>query len=142
LIAVGLVLFLLELKLTSYGLLLISGTLATVLGALMLFDSPEPALRVSLRYVLPITIAATILFLVAMALALRTMKRKPSTGREGILGMEGEARTHLAPHGTVEVRGELWSAIAPEPLEKGARVEVVGVEGLVLKVRKRAERGA
>ncbi len=135
LIGVGMVLFLLELKLTSYGLLTIAGLGATVLGALMLFDSPEPALRVSLRFVLPITIAAAGLFAVGVGLALRTMKRKPTTGREGIVGERGRVRTRLAPQGTVEVRGEIWRATADQTVEEGAPVEVTGVEGLVLRVR-------
>jgi membrane-bound serine protease (ClpP class) len=142
-VAVGLILFILEIKVTSYGLLTIGGIAATVLGAVMLFDSPEPALRVSLRFVIPFTIATALLFATGIGLAVRTMRKPPTTGREGMVGWRGRARTLIDPEGTVEVRGELWRARANESIEEGAPVEVTGAEGLVLRVRKpAAERGA
>ena len=142
-IAVGLILFILEIKVTSYGLLTIGGIAATVLGAVMLFDSPEPALRVSLRFVIPFTVATALLFATGIGLAVRTMRQPPTTGREGMMGLRGRARTPLDPEGTVEVRGELWRARASESIEEGAPVEVIGAEGLVLRVRRPgAERGA
>ncbi len=136
LIGVGLILFLLEIKVTSFGLLTIGGFAALTLGGLMLFDSPEPALRVSLRFILPITAASAVLFATGVGLAVRTMRRRPTTGREGILGEVGRARTRLEPEGMVDVRGELWRALAEETVEAGAPVEVTDVSGLVLRVRR------
>jgi membrane-bound serine protease (ClpP class) len=135
-VAVGLILFILEIKVTSYGLLTIAGIAATVLGAVMLFDSPEPALRVSLRFVIPFTVATALLFAAGIGLAVRTMRQPPTTGREGMVGSRGRARTRLDPEGTVEVHGELWRAHAAESIEVGEPVEVTGAEGLVLRVRK------
>lgn len=142
-VMVGLILFILEIKVTSHGLLTIAGIGCTVLGAVMLFDSPEPALRVSLRFVLPFTIFTALLFATGVGLAVRTMRKLPTTGREGMMGWRGRARTPIDPEGTVEVRGELWRARANESIEEGAPVEVTGAEGLVLRVRRPgAERGA
>ena len=109
----------------------------------MLFDSPEPALRVSLRFVIPFTIATALLFATGIGLAVRTMRQPATTGREGMMGSRGRARTMLDPEGTVEVRAELWRALASESIEEGAPVEVIGAEGLDHRVRRPgAERGA
>lgn len=136
LVLVGLVLLILEIKVTSHGLLTLGGIVALVLGGLMLFDSPEPALRVSLRTILPITLASALLFATGIGLAARTMRTRPTTGREGMIGERGHARTRLAPEGTVEVHGEIWRALAAETLEVGEPVEVTGAEGLVLRVKR------
>jgi membrane-bound serine protease (ClpP class) len=142
-VMVGLILFILEIKVTSHGLLTIGGIIATTLGAVMLFDSPEPALRVSLRFVIPFTLFTALLFATGISLAVRTMRTRPTTGQEGMVGWKGRARTLLDPEGTVEVRGEIWRARSNESIEEGAPVEVTGAEGLVLRVRRPgAERGA
>lgn len=131
------ILFLLEAQVPSYGLLTIGGLASAVLGGLMLFDSPEPALRASLGVILPVTIVTGLLFAAAMGLTLRTMRTKPTTGREGMIGLLGVAHTALSPKGTVDVRGELWSARASEAIAAGDEVEVEAVDGLNLTVRKR-----
>lgn len=136
LLLLGLGLFVLETQVPSHGLLSVGGVVALVLGALMLFDSPEPALRVSLKVILPLAIATGAFFAVAAGLSVRTMRRRPTTGREGMVGEKGVAATALAPKGTVDVHGELWSATSDVPVAAGDAVEVVAVEGLKLKVRK------
>jgi len=137
LVATGLVLFILETHITSFGLLTLAGLVATVLGTIMLFDSPIPALRVSLPLVLPLVILSSVLFAVAVGLSVRTLRSKPSTGREGMLGLRGRVRTALAPEGQVEVHGELWTAVAQDgEIAEGESVEVVRVDGLRLLVRK------
>jgi membrane-bound serine protease (ClpP class) len=136
LIVVGMVLFLLEVKVTSFGMLTIGGVASTLLGAVMLFDSPEPALRASLPVILPLTVVTSLLFAIAVGLSWRTHRSQPTTGREGMVGLEGEARSGLEPAGTVEIRGELWRAEADEPVAEGERVRVEKVEGLILRVKK------
>lgn len=135
LIVTGLVLFLLEAHITSFGLLTVGGIVCTVLGAIMLFDSPIPALRVSLLVAIPLAIVTTLFFVVAVGLSVRTMRTRPTTGREGMIGARGTARTEIAPQGTVEVHGELWRAESDTPLAAGDPVEVLGMEGLLLRVR-------
>jgi membrane-bound serine protease (ClpP class) len=136
LIAVGLVLFLLEAHVTSFGLLTIGGIIASVLGAIMLFDSPDPALRISLWVIVPLTLLTALFFAVALGLSVRTLRTKPVTGREGMIGLSGVAKTRLDPSGTIEVRGELWGADSEDVVEPEERVRVVGIEGLRLRVRK------
>ena len=120
---------------TSFGFLTVGGIVCTVLGAVMLFDSPIPALRVSLTVAVPLAVVTTVFFAVAVGLSIRTMRTKPVTGREGMIGARGTARTALAPAGTVDVHGELWQAVADPPVAAGEPVEVIGIDGLRLRVR-------
>jgi membrane-bound serine protease (ClpP class) len=136
LMMVALVLFLLETQVPSHGLLAAGGVVATVLGALMLFESPEPALRVSLPVILPLAIVSGLLFAVVAGMSARTMRRRPTTGREGMIGLRGVASTDLSPKGTVDVRGEYWNAVADATVAKGEPVEVTAIDGMVLRVRK------
>lgn len=135
LVFLGLCFFVAEIKIPSYGLLTLGGVISLVLGSLMLFKSAEPALRVSLD-----VIAAVVLFALLVAGFLVTMsaraRRQPvRTGVEGLLLERGTARSALAPQGKVFVHGELWDALAEQPVEAGAPVEIVAVEGSVLRVR-------
>ena len=136
LIIVGMVLFLLEAQIQSFGLLTLGGIVSTVLGSIMLFDSPEPALRASLWVIVPITVVSSLLFAMAIGLSVKTLRSRPTTGREGMIGLVGVVRSPLSPRGTIEVHGEIWQAEAPEPLSEGERVEVESMDGLLLKVKR------
>lgn len=128
-------LFLAEIKVTSYGLLTVAGAVALVLGSLMLFESPDPALRVSPAVIAAVAGSIVVAVAFSMTLVLRTHRQRPTTGGEGLVGKRGVARAALAPSGRVFVHGELWNAVAEEPVAAGAPVEVVAVEGLTLRVR-------
>jgi membrane-bound serine protease (ClpP class) len=127
--------FLAEIKVASYGLLTVAGAVCLVLGSLMLFESPEPALRVSLWLVAAVSASVVVTAAFLMTLVLRTHRSPVRTGREGLVGERGVARTPLSPAGKAFVHGELWSAVAEQPLEAGQPLEVVSVEGLTLRVR-------
>jgi membrane-bound serine protease (ClpP class) len=131
-------LFLAEIKVTSYGLLTVAGLVSLVLGSLMLFESPDPALRVSVSLVAAVAAAAAVTVAFLMTLVLRAHKAPVATGREGLVGERGVARAALVPAGRVFVHGELWNAVADEPVAAGAPVEVVAVDGLTLRVRRAA----
>ena len=136
LILLGIVLFLAEIKVTSYGLLSIGGTISLLLGSLMLFDSPAPFLRVDPKVLITtVTITAGFFFLIA-TLAFRAYLRKPASGSEGLIGMTGVATSRIAPRGKVFVHGEYWDAYSEEVIEDGEEVEVIGVKGLKIKVKK------
>jgi membrane-bound serine protease (ClpP class) len=135
LILLALLLFLAEIKVTSYGLLTVAGTLALVLGSLMLFDTPDMALRVSRPLIAGVAAAAAVVAGFLTFLVVRTFRVPVTTGSEGMLAARGVARGALAPAGKVFVRGELWNAVAEEPVSAGQAVEVVGQEGLTLRVR-------
>ena len=135
LILFALVLFLLEIKIVSYGLLTVGGIVSMILGSLMLFESPYPFLKVSLSVIIPAVITTVLFFLLAVGLGIRAQWRKPATGKEGIVGELGVALTRIYDEGQVKIHGEIWKAIAERPIKKGQKVKVVAVEGLCLKVQ-------
>jgi len=131
------VLFLLEIKITSYGLLSIGGVASLILGSLMLIDSPLPFLQISWKLILAATLTISLFFLFAIGMAVRAFKRKPATGREGLVGEVGTALEDLKPQGQIEVHGEIWQAISKQRIKKGKRVvvEEVDAKHLLLTVR-------
>ncbi|PYN00471.1 MAG: serine protease [Candidatus Rokuibacteriota bacterium] len=111
-------------------------------GSLMLFDSPEVGFRVSWWVIAPTVGATAGLFLFVVAAGVRALGRPPATGVEGLVGKTAIVRERLAPEGQVMVSGEIWRAVAQgEPLEPGAQVRIVSVDGLTLKVAKAEAKG-
>jgi membrane-bound serine protease (ClpP class) len=137
LIILAIILFILEVKVVSHGVLTIGGIIAMLIGSLMLFETPGPFLRLSLSIILPAVIVTALFFTLTISLALKAYRRKPVTGKEELIGMEGIANTDIAPEGgMVSLHGEIWSAFSGEPIAKGSRVVVEEVRDLKLKVRK------
>ena len=137
LIILGIILFVLEVLITSYGMLTIGGLISFVLGSLMLFESPIPALKLSLSVVLPAALVTALFFVITFKLAYRAYRRKPVTGVEGLRGLEGIARTDISSAGgMVIVHGEYWSAYSDDPIEKDEKIIVEDIKGLKLKVKK------
>lgn len=135
LIALAIVFFIAEIKVTSYGILSIGGFISLILGSIMLFGD----VGVSLNLMVP-TIAFTGAFFVFIAgLAYRAYRARPKGGSDGLMGEVGLVQEIIDPEGLVFVHGEYWQAIAGEKLEPGEKVKVVGVEGLVLRVEKAIE---
>ncbi len=135
LLAIGL--FILEVKVQSYGILSVGGIIAMVLGSIMLINAPVPELRPSLRFIVPMAVALSLIFLFLVFLVIRAHTRKVHTGREGLIGEVGVARTDLNPEGKVFVHGEIWNAEATTMIPRGSRVKVVAVlEGLKVRVEK------
>ena len=140
LIAFGIVLLIAEIKVVSHGILAIGGTISMALGSLMLFEAPESDVRVSLKVIIPTVIATAGIFFFALTIAVRTLRRPPVTGVQGLVGQVGVTRSRLAPTGDVFVQGELWKAVAEGgEIQEGARVRVVGVENLTLRVKEARE---
>ena len=108
-----------------------------VIGSIMLIDAPIPELRPSLKFIIPVAIGLSLIFLFLIILAVRVHMRKALTGREGLVGEIGMARTDLDPEGKVFVHGELWDAEAPENIPNGTKVRVSEVlDNLRIKVTK------
>jgi membrane-bound serine protease (ClpP class) len=134
LILLGCGLLIAEIKVTS-GVLGVGGVVALALGSILLFDWSAPEfLRLSLRVIVPTVAAVSLLLLVLVGAAVRAQARPALGGVQGLIGEVGEARSRLAPEGTVFVHGEYWTARAPAPVEPGERVRVTGLEGMVLRV--------
>ncbi len=144
LIAVGLLLLLLEVKIASFGLLTVGGVLALALGSALLVRTTEAYQRVSLGVMLPAVGATVVFFAFAVAKGLAAQRGQARSGREGLVGERGTALEALAAgrRGRVFVHGEYWHATAGEEIPAGSAVEVSGVEGLELRVRPlRSEEG-
>ncbi len=137
LIVLGVILFFLETQVASHGILSIGGTVSLLAGSLLLIDAPQPYLRVSLKVIIPAVLITAAFFIFAVSMALRAQRRKVVTGKEGLVGSVGQARTDLSPTGTVFVAGEHWTAVSAsgEAIPAGAEVEVVSVEKLKIKVK-------
>jgi membrane-bound serine protease (ClpP class) len=128
LIVFALVLFLLEVKVASYGLLTVGGIVSFVLGSLMLFDAPIPDMRLSLVVVLPTALVMAGVTVFLLSRVVKVHQRRPVTGEEGMVGEIGYAVSDLAPEGKVKVHGEWWNARARGgPVASGASVRVVAV---------------
>lgn len=136
LIILAILLFILEIKVTSYGLLSIGGIIAMSLGSIMLIDSPLPFLRISYSVIIPSIILTVLLFIITISLVVKAHRKKPETGLEELIGMEGEARSDVHKKGQVFVHGEIWEAWSDEPLNARSIIIVESVKGLKLKVRK------
>ncbi|MCE5194235.1 MAG: nodulation protein NfeD [Nitrospiraceae bacterium] len=137
LIVLAIILFVLEVKIVSHGALTIGGIVSMIFGSLMLFDSPEPFMRLSILLVLPAVLVTAFFFIMVFRLAYKAYRIRPITGAEGLIGLEGIANTDITKSGgMVLVNGEIWSAHSDPDILKGEKVIVENVSGLKLKVRK------
>jgi len=134
LIVLAIIFFIMEMKITSYGLLSVAGIVSLLLGSLMLFKGATPDMRLSLRVLLPTVILISGFFIAVASLVFRAQISKPTTGSKGLVGEIGIVKKALAPEGKVFVHGELWNARAKEPLDENVKVRVVQVVNLVLEV--------
>jgi len=134
LIAGAFVLFALEAKFVSHGILTIGGITLLVIGGLLLVDAPIPEMRVRLVTALSVSIPLGISTAFLMSIAVRARRNKITTGEQGLIGEVGITQTPLAPAGKVFVHGELWDAVSPVSIPAGERVVVRRVDGLTLQV--------
>ena len=136
LILFGVILFITEINVMSYGLLSVSGVISIFLGSTMLIDSDDPALQISRAILYPTLALTVILSLGIVVLATRTRSLKKLGGMEGMIGETGLVKEVLNPQGRVLVHGELWEAEADTQITEGERVQVDFVQGLRIKVSK------
>lgn len=135
LIVLSALLFFLEIYITSHGMLTIGGIVSLVLGSLILFESGIPFFSLTWSTIVIAVIIIAGFFLFIVGLGIRAQLRKKAGGREGIIGEIGIARSTVdANQGTVFVHGEYWNARSETKLKKGAKVKVIGVDNMVLKV--------
>ncbi len=134
LILLGLVLFVLEAKVASHGILGVGGTVAMVLGALLLIDTAVPELRIHLATAIAAALPFALITIFLLRLVLRSRALKVATGVGGMIDEIGVAKTDLEPEGEVFVHGEWWKAVATKPVPRGHKVRVLDVQGLQLKV--------
>jgi len=134
LILAAFVLFALEAKFATHGVLGIGGIVVLTLGGLLLVDGPIPELRVHLWTALGVSVPLGVITVFLMSLAIRARRNKVTTGSQGLIGETGIAQTDLSPEGTVFVHGELWRARSRQPVANGEQVRVTRITGLRLEV--------
>lgn len=134
LILASFVMFALEAKFATHGVLGIGGIALLTLGALLLVDGPIPEMRVNLLTALAVSIPLGLITVFLMDIALRARRGKVVTGAQGLVGEIGTARTPLSPEGKVFIHGELWDAVASGNVDAGQAVVVRRIDGLRLEV--------
>lgn len=135
LVALAVVLFVLEAHVPTYGMLSLGGLISLALGFLMLFDQ----VGVSLKLMMPTLLLIGGFFFVVGSLAYKSYRAKPRGGKDDLVGEVGIVRERVDPEGLVFVHGEYWRARSRERLDPGDRVEVEGVQGLLLEVKRATE---
>jgi membrane-bound serine protease (ClpP class) len=137
LILLSIVLFIIDVKAATHGVLTAGGIVAMFIGSVMLFNSPDPAMRASLQVIIPVVLVTAAFFVIGVWLSLKTMRTKPASGSKGMIGMEGDARTQIDKDGgSVFIDGTHWNAWADAEIEPGSKVKVTEVKGMKLKVEK------
>ncbi len=137
LILFSIILFVLEIKVTSYGMLTIGGIVSLILGSIMLYKGVTvPAIKVSYNVLIPVVVLTVLFFLVVIGFGIRAQRRSPDYGKEALLGKEALALEMLNPEGLVRVEGEMWMAIADGKVKKGEKLVVKRVQGMRLYVGK------
>jgi membrane-bound serine protease (ClpP class) len=139
-LAIAFVLFVLDIKAPTHGALTAAGVASLIVGSLVLFNSPgTPSfLRVSVPLVIGVSLATAGIFFAILMVALQAQKAPVRMGQESLLGRTGTTRTNIAPVGTVQLGGELWTselAEGQEPIPEGSPVEVIEVKGVRVIVR-------
>lgn len=137
LIVFGLLLLVLEIKVTSFGLLTAGGLVSLIFGSMILVDSPLPELQLHLRLILPVALGFAAIALLLGRLAFAAQRRPALSGPLAMVGEAGEALTAIGPGlaGTVATHGERWQATSDHDIPAGQRVRVTRVDGLRLTVR-------
>ncbi len=134
LIFAAFVLFALEAKFQTHGVIGVGGVAALTIGGLLLVDGPIPAMRVRWLTALSVSLPLGAITVFLMTMAIRARRNKVMTGPQGLVGEIGVANTPLSPEGKVFVHGEIWSAVASVNINVGEQVRVSAVDGLLLRV--------
>jgi membrane-bound serine protease (ClpP class) len=136
LILLGIILFVAEIKVPSYGMLTVGGIVSMALGSLMLVKTDIPYMRISYLVIIPSVMATALFFALVIGMAWRAHRHQPMTGMEGLIGLTGVAKTDISPHGQILLQGELWEADSTDRIQAGEDVEVTGIDGLKLHIRR------
>jgi len=137
LILLGVIFFILELKIVSHGALGIAGIISLVIGSIMLIDLPSSILSISYTTIIIVAVLTGIFFFGVLSYAIKAQLFKVTTGKEGLVGEEGMAQTDIFHEGKVFVHGEIWNGKSDELISEGEKVIVTAIEGLVLTVKRK-----
>lgn len=136
LIGLAIVLFIAEAFTPTFGLLIAGGSVSFFLGALMLFQDLPESMELSWAWLVPATILTTLFFIWIVTEGIRAQFASSVTGKESMVGKRAEVIERInSQKGRVFVSGEYWNAISDEEIEEGQNCEIVGIEGLTMKVK-------
>jgi len=135
LIVLSFILFIMEIFVTSYGLLTIGGLISLVIGSAMLFDSPSAFFRVSLSSITTVVVTTIIVVILLIFVVSKALRKKASSGKEGMIEQKGIALEDFKNgKGKILIHGEIWTALSEREIKKGEEVKVKEVSGLKVKV--------
>ncbi len=137
LLVFAIILFLLEIKIVSHGLLTVGGVVSLIIGGMMLVDTADPDLKISKTIIVAVAVVLGGFVILAFTLAFKARMSRPTTGREGLVGETGMVRQKIDKTGYVYLAGELWEASADEVIEEGEKVVVLEVDSLRIKVKRK-----
>jgi membrane-bound serine protease (ClpP class) len=121
-----------EVYIASFGLVGLLGVIGFIAGSILIFDSPDPNLRIDWPLILIMSIISFTFIFIILSLAIKSHKRKITTGREGLIGSEGIVLSVMNEQTVVRVLGEIWDAKSSRMLNPGDIIKVTHVQGLVL----------
>lgn len=139
LILFAVILFILEIKIVSHGILSIGGVISLLLGSIMLIDTESflEAMDISIELIILVVVLTTAFFLFAITFGIKAQRKKVATGNEGMVGEKGVALSNLNPEGEISVHGEIWNCESIDgDIKKGSAVSIIGIENLILKVKR------
>lgn len=134
LVLLAMVLFVAEIMVSGFGLLAAGGVVSLILGSIMLNNTGVPFAEISWAVMIPVTMLSIAFAVLAGYMAVAAYRKKPVSGKRGMIGLVFRLEEALDPEGHVHLEGEMWTARAPVPVSAGARVRVTGFEGLTVLV--------
>ncbi len=138
LIALSLILFIAEAQMPGFGLLALGGVICMLLGSLILVNSPYEFMSISLKVIIPLTLATALIVVFLLGAVIRVHRRRIRSGREGLIGEAGRTLTPVSSNGKVFIHGEIWNAKSETLIDKNSEVEIVKIEGMIIWVKKKA----
>ena len=139
LIVLAIILFVLEIKIISYGLLTIGGIISFVVGSMILFDSPLPGFQIPISTIIGVVIFLLLFILIVVRSIFKVHTGKVTTGRQGMIGESGVAIMDFDKKGKVLIHGEIWNAKSDGDIRKDDDVVVKDVNGMTLIVERESE---
>ncbi len=131
----GIVMLMLEMTVTSYGVLALGGTTAMILGSLFLINRDFPYYQISWSVMLPVFTLAIIVTWLVIQFGVQALRTRTRTGNEGMVGVVGLAKTDLDPQGKIFVQGEIWNAVSTSPVPEGQPIQITHLDGLTAHVK-------
>ncbi|MDD9859359.1 MAG: nodulation protein NfeD [Nitrospira sp.] len=131
----GIVMLMLEITVTSYGVLALGGTTAMILGSLFLINRDFPYYQISWSVMLPVFTLAIIVTWLVIQFGVQALRTRTRTGNEGMVGLTGLAKTDLDPQGKIFVQGEIWNAVSSSPVPEGQPIQITHLDGLTAHVK-------